>query len=336
MRSLTGLFRWTIAGVICLCAGMVGCNQNEPASPAADAHVAATAPSVFLRPVADQVHLPNSRFVTDKVISGAQPEGNAAFEALKKMGVETIVTVDGAMPDVERAHKFGLRYVHLPISYAGVKPEEGKAIAKALEELPGLIYIHCHHGKHRSAAAVTVACVENGTLAPERALTVLQTFGTGENYKGLWAAAREARPVPQEELKKLKVDYVEKKKIGPLAETMVSIDERFDHIKAIQKAGWQTPKDNPDLDPPHEALQLEELLHEIGRTETAHTKFADFSRMLAQGDSEAKHLRTALSTNPPDRVGAEAAFKQLGNTCASCHKVYRDDLQVVRSAVDGE
>jgi len=286
--------------------------------------VATTAPAVFLMPVANQVDLPNARFVTGKVISGAQPEGDAGFAALKKMGVKTIVTVDGAMPDVERAHKFGLRYVHLPISYNGVTPEQGKEIAKALEEMPGLIYMHCHHGKHRSAAAVAVACTYNGTIPAEDAVKVLETFGTGADYKGLWAAAREARPVPQAELKRLKVDYVEKKKIGPLAETMVSVDERFDHIKAIQKAGWRTPENNPDLDPPHEALQLQELLHEIGRTDTAHAKLPDFAKWLAEGDDGAKKLHTALSVTPPDVAAAEAAFKQAGSACASCHAKYRN------------
>jgi len=332
MRVATYSLRTTtIAGAVALCMALAvaGCrNDDHPTTSGADRRatpaVATTAPANFLKPVPDQVHLLNARYVTDKVISGAQPEGDAGFEALKKMGVKTIVSVDGATPDVATAHKFGLRYVHLPITYSGVKPEEGKAIAKALEELPGPIYIHCHHGKHRSAAAVAVACVYNGSLPADDALTVLQTFGTGENYKGLWAAARQAKPVPQDELHRLKVDYVEQKKIGPLAETMVSVDDRFDHIKAIQKAGWRTPKDHPDLDPPHEALQLEELLHEIGRTDTAHAKLPDFARLLAQGDDGAKQLRTALSATPADLITAEAAFKQVGNACATCHKSYRD------------
>ena len=62
----------------------------------------------------------NAFQVTEKIYSGSQPEGDAAFAALQKLGVKTILSVDGSKPDVERAHKFGLRYVHLPFSYDGI------------------------------------------------------------------------------------------------------------------------------------------------------------------------------------------------------------------------
>src|SRR5262245_23858504 len=159
-------------------------------------------------PVSD-THLHNAFIVTPKVISGAQPDDEAAFAALRQLGVKTIISVDGAKPDVELAHKYGMRYVHIPIGYDGVREDQGKAIAKAIDEMPGPIYVHCHHGKHRSAAAVAVACVINGQLSPDQAESVLKTFGTGANYLGLWKAAREARPVDPQELKDLKVDYVE-------------------------------------------------------------------------------------------------------------------------------
>src|SRR2546422_4056322 len=125
--------------------------------------------------------LHNAHRVTDKVLAGAAPEGDAAFEKLKQLGVKTIISVDGAKPDVETARRHGLRYVHLPIGYDNVAPQQGLAIAKAIDDLPGPIYVHCHHGRHRSAAAVAVACVMNGSLRPEQAESVLRTFGTGEN-----------------------------------------------------------------------------------------------------------------------------------------------------------
>lgn len=308
------MVRWmTVGGVVLGCAVFAGAAVSAKPT---------TRPA--FAPIADQKHLENAHVVTAKVISGAQPEGDESFEALRDMGIKTIVSVDGATPDVARAHKFGLTYVHLPITYSGVTPEEGKAIAKALAELPGPIYLHCHHGKHRSAAAVAVACVYNGTLAPERAESVLETFGTGANYKGLWKAAREARPVSPEELRDLKVEFVEAKKIPPLAEAMVSVDERFDHIKATQKAGWRAPADHPDLDPAHEALQLDELFTELGRNDRSHAGKADFARMLAEAEAGAKALRAALAATPVDGRAADAAFKRVAGTCAACHKGYRD------------
>src|SRR5687767_6206083 len=130
--------------------------------------------------------LPNAHRVTEKVYSGGQPYGEPGFARLQQLGVKTIISVDGAKPDVEVARKYGMRYVHLPIGYAGVSNEQGMALAKAVDELPGPVYIHCHHGMHRSAAAVAVACVLSGELPPERAESVLKTFGTGASYTGLW------------------------------------------------------------------------------------------------------------------------------------------------------
>src|SRR6185436_18479563 len=51
------------------------------------------------------------------VFSGSAPEGESAFTALAKLGVKTIITVDGAKPEVEMARKHGFRYVHLPHGY---------------------------------------------------------------------------------------------------------------------------------------------------------------------------------------------------------------------------
>src|SRR5438105_4959917 len=129
-------------------------------APIAAGLLAAQLPSQTFPPLPTPA-LDNAHYVTDNVFAGAQPEGDAGFAALKRMGVKTIISVDGAKPDVERAHRFGLRYVHLPIGYDGVSPDEGRAIAKAIDEVEGPVYVHCHHGKHRSAAAVAVACVMN-------------------------------------------------------------------------------------------------------------------------------------------------------------------------------
>ena len=103
--------------------------------------------------------LPNAYRLHPRVISGGQPEGEQAFARLKELGVKTVISVDGARPEVELARKYGLRYVHLPHGYDGVPDERASELAKAVRDLPGPVYIHCHHGKHRSPAAATVACV---------------------------------------------------------------------------------------------------------------------------------------------------------------------------------
>src|SRR5947209_839442 len=55
--------------------------------------------------------------LTDKLYSGSSPDGDEGFASLQRLGVKTVISVDGARPDVERAHQFGMRYIHLPIGY---------------------------------------------------------------------------------------------------------------------------------------------------------------------------------------------------------------------------
>ena len=288
-------------------------------------------PSPF-QPVSGN-ELENAYRVTDKVISGAAPEGDAAFRKLCDLGVKTIISVDGAKPDVALAHKHGLRYVHLPIGYDDVAPDDGLAIARAIDELPGPIYVHCHHGQHRSAAAVAVACVINGRLRPEQAESVLKTFGTGENYKGLWASARAARPADRGALGAVKVDYVETAKIPPLAEAMVQIDQTLDRLKLASTSNWAMPPEHPDVDAAHEALQLMEHFHELGRTEEIRDhRPQPFRDEMARGEQAARALHDGLSAwvnasgprrgEPPASV--DAAFKAVTTSCTACHKAYRD------------
>jgi protein tyrosine phosphatase (PTP) superfamily phosphohydrolase (DUF442 family) len=268
--------------------------------------------------------LHNAHRVTDKLLSGAAPENEQAFRDLRALGVRTIISVDGAKPDAGTAKRYGMRYVHLPIGYDDVTDTEGRQIAKALAELPGPVYLHCHHGKHRSAAAVAVACVLNGSLKPEQAESVLRTFGTGANYVGLWDSARQARPLSAAELADVKVDYVEHAKIPELAERMVETDKTWERLKAVQKNGWAPPADHPDLDAAHEALQLQEHLHETGRTPDTAARPAEYRRMLLDAEDASGALRTALAARPVAKGDAQLAFKRLGTACAACHAAYRD------------
>jgi protein tyrosine phosphatase (PTP) superfamily phosphohydrolase (DUF442 family) len=272
----------------------------------------------------DDHALHNAHRVTDRVISGAQPEGEAAFAALQKLGVKTILSVDGAKPDIELAHKYGMTYVHLPIGYDGVTPQRGREIAKAIEEKPGPVYVHCHHGKHRSAAAVAVACVYDGSLRPDQAEAVLQTFGTGKNYKGLWAAARAAEKLDPKELAALKIDFVETAKIADLTEHMVRVDQHWEHVKQVQKAGWKAPADHPDLDPAHEVLQVQEHLFESGRLESHADRPERYRKMLTQSVDGTKSLGDLLRAKPVDAAAADKAFKQVAASCVSCHQAFRD------------
>ena len=101
--------------------------------------------------------------------------------------------------------------------YDGIPQERARELAKAVRDLEGPIYIHCHHGKHRSPAAATVACVSAGLIEPSAALSVLRTAGTSENYRGLYRSAESARKLDDALLDALQAEFPETAKLPPPA-----------------------------------------------------------------------------------------------------------------------
>ena len=98
--------------------------------------------------------------------TGAAPEGDAGFRALHRLGIKTIITVDGAPPEVERARRYGMRYVHLPFGYDGCPLPTANVIVKAVRDLHGPIYVHCHHGKHRAPRSPRSSPASPWTVSP--------------------------------------------------------------------------------------------------------------------------------------------------------------------------
>jgi protein tyrosine phosphatase (PTP) superfamily phosphohydrolase (DUF442 family) len=283
-------------------------------------------------------HLPNAYRLHASVITGGQPDGDAAFAELAALGVRTVISVDGAVPAVELAEAHGLQYVHLPHGYDGVPSERGLQLAKAVRDLPGPVYIHCHHGKHRSPAAGAVACVETGLLAPDEALAVLETAGTSPNYRGLYNSVREARRVDDGILNDLPKDFPEQAELPPLAEAMVAIEHLQDQLKALAKNDWRASEKQADVDPAHDALLLREQFEELQRTDEVKQQPAPFAKLLAESETTAAELEAALRLpageppgESPDGEDPKAraarvtvALEQLTKRCAACHQQFRD------------
>src|SRR5947208_16045194 len=132
----------------------------------------------------------NTFRLSPRLYSGGDPHGVESFAALRSLGITTIISVDGAAPDVEAARKLGLRYVHLPIGYDGVPREQAVRLVQAVKTLPGPVYVHCHHGKHRGPAAAAVCGIATEGWTREQALAWMKDAGTSPDYRGLFASAR--------------------------------------------------------------------------------------------------------------------------------------------------
>src|SRR5262245_19658660 len=110
--------------LLVLAFAVIGCPGPGPAPPSAPA------PADPAR--VEAPGLPNAYRLTDRLYSGGNPEGDAGFASLQQLGVRTVISVDGARPDVERARTYGLRYVHLPIGYDGVPEGQALRLARAV------------------------------------------------------------------------------------------------------------------------------------------------------------------------------------------------------------
>jgi hypothetical protein len=264
--------------------------------------------------------LGNVHEIAPGVLSGAVPHGDEAFRELSLRGVRTVISVDGAKPDLDSARKQGLRTVHLPIGYDGIPQSRAMELAKALTELPGPFYLHCHHGKHRGPAAAAVACVVAGKIDNDQAVAAMKRMGTGEQYLGLWASARTAKPADRDALRSLRVEYREISAVPPMAEAMVALDQAFENLELCRRTGWKRPAGHPDVDPPHEALRAREILTEILRTDDFKARPGDFRSRMEASRRAALDLESSLrgSGSP------ENAFELLRRSCTDCHKTSRN------------
>jgi protein tyrosine phosphatase (PTP) superfamily phosphohydrolase (DUF442 family) len=257
--------------------------------------------------------------VSEKLYSGAQPEGEAGFEALRRLGIKTIITVDGAAPDVETAHRFGMRYVHIPFGYDACPAPTANIIVKAVRDLSGPIYLHCHHGQHRSPVAAAMARIALDGISNQQAIRELERAGTGKNYTGLYADVLAYHAPAAGELDALRVRFREVAPTPPLVKTMVEVDQRFDRLKELQKDGW---KARPGMDAASEALQLRELFTEANRTFEVKGRPEDFRSWMHDSDTAGRELEAALRSGKSDE--ASLSFGKLAARCAGCHGKYRN------------
>ena len=257
-----------------------------------------------------------------KIISGSCPYGDAGFAALAAQGVKTIVDVDGAKPDADLAAKYGMRYVHIPVPYSGITRDEQLEIIRAVRDLDGPVFVHCHHGEHRGPTAAVLAAMALEGWSNEDGLQALGQAGTSQNYAGLWADVREFVKPTDAEINGADNTFPAAAPIPAIAESMVSIDSYFDSLKDSKAANWQAPADHPDVDPAHQALLLREQFREIKRTPQAQAFPTDFMKRLDDAETAATALEAALRGE--DVAAKETAFKEMGENCGSCHKLYRN------------
>jgi len=317
MRQPLQLFSLIYAALVTLCVGLA-MGQDPP----------------LIRKLSAK-QLPNAIEVPGGLISGGLPESEQAFQELKQLGVKTIISVDGVKPDVQMAQRYGMRYVHIPHGYDGISESTLRKLTKAVSELPGPIYIHCHHGKHRSPTAAAAVCIALGSMEPDQALRILEFAGTNPSYKGLFQTVRSAKRIEPNELAKLQVDFPSVCDVSPLVDSMVALDDTFSTLNKWAQAGWKSKPDpsTPSMDAAHEAVLLREHLEEMQRLEELSKYPVEFARILKESEQAAVFIESMLNPisgeirlKPIHRKALDVNWTTIRNNCTSCHQQFRDNL----------
>ncbi len=310
-----------LAAGLCLLA-LTACGSPDANDVGVAADGAVDLPPVSYDASGDPVGLEHYRRWSEHVRQGAQPGGDEAFRNLAALGVTTVISVDGARPDLEAAARHGLRYVHVPIGYDGLTREQQLRIVKAAATSKGAVYVHCHHGKHRGPAGSMVVLMALEGIDHETALVRLEESGCSPKYAGLYRDTA-AFVVPTEaELAAVPDDLPSYVAPAALVDAMLDVDLRAEHLKASEEADWGVPPGSPDVSPPHEARMLFEHFREMARLDESRDLGERFVALLGEAEASARALESALRTG--DGAAADAAWKSTRESCGTCHDGYRN------------
>ncbi|MCG3137687.1 MAG: hypothetical protein HJJLKODD_01536 [Phycisphaerae bacterium] len=268
--------------------------------------------------------LKNVSQFNDQLINGSAPESREAFETLRSMGIHTIISVDGARPEVELARQFGIRYVHLPIGYDGITPEEGRQLIAAYRDLPKPIYLHCYKGLHRGPAAGAYILVGSGQCPTEQAKRWMFQAGMSEEYPGLIAAVEQRQVATVEELGAPRDDYPSVAKVGGFSQLMSGVARSVDHLKLVQQAGWQTPADHPDLAPANEGKILYHYFTALAEEGAQNNRPAALQEGLTRAVIITGDLLLLMESESPPTADLDQLMVRLDQECKSCHHGFRN------------
>jgi len=260
----------------------------------------------------------NFRSFGNEIYAGAEPDSLSDFVALKQRGVATIVSVDGAKPNLQLARRFGMNYVHIPIGYDGVNEDQSYSLVRVAREAKRPIYVHCHHGRHRGPTAAALICLEGGAVSVNRAQSLMNKSGVSKDYAGLWKSISAFEsPSDGVQLPVLFETYP----LDDLVSTMAKMDRILDGLKQSEAIGWQTPQHDPDQNPAQMALLIREWFHELARNpQEGHA--VSMLEQLHNAEKISRDLEHALKVGDSDAI--TRSFGELKQSCSQCHSSYRD------------
>jgi hypothetical protein len=208
------------------------------------------------------------------------------------------------------------------MTYSSLPKETLIGLVRATRELPGPIYVHCHHGKHRGPAAAVALwrCLDKHATA-DQAVAAMKVIGTADRYQGLYDSVRNISLPSPAELNSAKSDLPELSHVPPLAKTMAEIDRMWDKV-ASSSADRSSTTLSMQLTT---AYDIAEQFREAARlgdvSEEMQPGFRDIVDDIEKFAETIKGQVRNPGKDNPDRQTAAAKVKQR---CDECHAKFRD------------
>jgi protein tyrosine/serine phosphatase len=118
--------------------------------------VAAAAKGSEKNPAFSNVHIKNFGQMDERFFRGAEPKSTEDIQALKGLGVNTVIDLQAEPNSSERGmvESVGMRYVNIPmVDKAYPKAEWVAAFLKTVDDpATGKFFVHCAGGRHRTGA----------------------------------------------------------------------------------------------------------------------------------------------------------------------------------------
>jgi len=263
----------------------------------------------------------NLHLLAPGLYSGDEPATAAHYDQLAALGIKTVISVDAIAPDPDLADRHNIRIVHLPIGYDGIDNSRATELAAAIAQLDHPIYLHCHHGKHRGPAAIGVGAIGAGIITNDQAIEFMTDVGTSSNYPGLYAAARNAKPLEKETLNAVH-DFPARAPVSSFGKSMGKLDRLHDRLWDIAEDDWQTPEDHPDLSPTAVSGQIHDLMRSMLDLDFLNNEGIAMRPEMIASMKAAGDIETKITIG--DFPAAMTALDALNNLCIDCHDQHRD------------
>ncbi len=254
------------------------------------------------------------------VYSGEKPNPRQ-LSALKNVNVNTVICVDGAPPDVHAASSLNIETIHIPMHYGMPSEETREQLIAAVHHglTKGGVYIHCHYGKHRSAAAAGIALLGLNLADRDVVKSKMELSGTSKNYTGLWLAVELQEPLPAIPEN---VQFVELVLPEGITKNMIAMNRAFERLEEVKNNGWNVPSSHPDLAPAADAGFIAEMFRSLQLSDEVNQYPQDFESLVVNAMHHASGLEQALLQN------AEAAelnryLNRVEMSCIYCHDAHR-------------